>query len=373
MQHLLFFAFTFVFSYLINGLFVKFSGTLGTKNSKDGGAIVRWGSTSKPAFGGISFYIVFLVSFALYTSFFFTEQDVIRSFFGVLIATSLGFLIGLADDAYNTRPVLKFFGQVACGVILVFTGNCINIFGQELELLNQVLTVFWVVGMMNSINMLDNMDGITTVVSIGVIIGALLILAFNGAYNHFYFWILSGVLASLLGFLRFNWHPSKMYMGDTGSQFLGVFLAAIGIYFFWNYQEFLISLPKPHGEIAILPIDGDISNKWFSKVMLPILIFLPSIVDTTIVVINRLSKKQSPFVGGKDHTTHHMSYMGLKDDKVAIVFIAFSLFSVALALFVNNYLEKWTGAAKLATLLYCLIAFVILFWITKIKKEKKTR
>lgn len=351
MQQLLFFAFTFVFSYLINGLFVKFSGTLGTKNSRDGGAIIRWGSTSKPAFGGISFYIVFLVSFALYTSFF-AEEAVVQSFFGVLIATSLGFLIGLADDAYNTRPVLKFLGQVACGLILVFTGNCISIFDNEL--LNQALTVFWVIGMMNSINMLDNMDAITTVVSIGVIVGALLILAFEEQYNHFYFWLLIGVLASLLGFLRFNWHPSKMYMGDTGSQFLGVFLAAIGVQFFWNDYS-------------------NTSDGWFSSLMLPLLMFLPSIVDTTIVVINRLARKQSPFIGGKDHTTHHLSYMGLKDDKVAVVFCLFSLFSVAIALLVNNYLKEWTVIAKLGTLLYCLCVFVILFWITKIKRDKETR
>ena len=80
MQHFLFFAFTFVFSYLINGLFVKFSGTMGTKNSKGSGTVIRWGSVAKPAFGGISFYIVFLVSFALYTSFF-SEEAVIQSFF----------------------------------------------------------------------------------------------------------------------------------------------------------------------------------------------------------------------------------------------------------------------------------------------------
>jgi len=348
MQHFLFFAFTFVFSYLINGLFVKFSGTLGTKNAKNG-AIIRWGSTSKPAFGGISFYIVFLVSFALYTSFF-SEEVVESSFFGVLIATSLGFLIGLADDAYNTRPVLKFFGQVACGVILVFTGNCINIF--ELEILNQLLTVFWVVGIMNSINMLDNMDAITTLVSIGVIVGALFILVFEGKYDHFYFWLLLGVLASLLGFLRYNWHPSKMYMGDTGSQFLGVFLAAIGILFFWNNFS-------------------NNSEDKFASVMLPLLIFLPSIIDTTVVIINRLAKKQSPFIGGKDHTTHHLSYLGLKDDKVAIVFVIFSLFSVAIALLINNYLKEWTGIAKLATLLYCVIVFAVLFWVTKIKKDQE--
>lgn len=347
MQHIIFFAFTFAFSFLINGLFVKFSGTLGTKNSRDVGTIIRWGSTSKPAFGGISFYIIFLASFALYASFF-AEEPVIQSFTGVLAASSLGFLIGLADDAYNTKPLLKFGGQLTCGILLVLTGNSIELFGSEI--INYSLTIFWVVGMMNSINMLDNMDAITTVVSIGVIIAALLTLGLAGEFNHFYFWLLSGVLASLVGFLFYNWNPSKMYMGDTGSQFLGVFLAAIGIYFFWN------DYPQNNSGLA-------------ARFLLPILVFLPSIVDTTIVVINRLAKGQSPFIGGKDHTTHHLSYLGLSDRQVAMVMALLSLLSIGIGIVLDNYLTSWSIFSTILAGSYCLVVFGVLFAITKRKRK----
>lgn len=346
----MFFIFTFVFSFLINSLFLKFSGTLGTKNSKDVGTIIRWGSTSKPAFGGISFYIIFLASFALYATLF-AEEVIESSFVGVLVAATIGFLIGLADDAYNTKPLLKFLGQVLCGVVLVYTNNHITAF--ESNWVNYSLTVLWVVGLMNSINMLDNMDAITTVVSIGVIVGAILTLVIAGAYNHFYFWLLMGVLASLLGFLYFNWNPSKMYMGDTGSQFLGVLLAAISIYFFWN----------GHGE-AVRSIQA--------KLIVPLLIFLPSIVDTSVVVINRLSKKQSPFVGGKDHTTHHLSYLGLSDRAIAIVFLGLSLLSVAIGVFVGDFVKEWTTLTVVFSLMYCLVVFASLFAITKIKKTQSS-
>ena len=117
MHYIIFFICATVFSLLINGLFLKFSRTLGTKNNP-GGTEIRWGSTTKPAFGGISFYIVFLLSFAVY-AIVFASKDIPLDFFGILIASSIGFLIGLADDAYNTKPILKFLGQFACAFVLI--------------------------------------------------------------------------------------------------------------------------------------------------------------------------------------------------------------------------------------------------------------
>jgi UDP-GlcNAc:undecaprenyl-phosphate GlcNAc-1-phosphate transferase len=346
MSHFLFFVFTFIFSILINRLFLKFSGTLGAKNNQDNSNVIRWASTSKPAFGGISFFIVFLVSFVLYATFF-NEEKILNSFFGVFVASSLGFVIGLADDAYNTKPWLKFLGQIACGIILVLTGNCIDVFDNQI--FNYALTIFWVIGMMNSINMLDNMDAITTLVSASVIASALIVLIVLGEFTHLYFWIMLGVLSSLLGFLYYNWNPSKMYMGDTGSQFLGVFLAAIGIYFFWNGH-------------------GLVDQNRIGKFITAILIFLPAICDTATVVINRLAKKTSPFVGGKDHTTHHLSYLGLNDRQVALVFLGISLLSGSIAIYINYYLKFWSKASIIAVLLYCLTVFITLFTITKVKK-----
>lgn len=300
MEYIIFLTFSIVFSLLINGLFLKFARTLGAKNDTNSDEI-RWSSTTKPAFGGISFYIVFLMSFATY-AIIFAKEEIDTSFFGVLIAASIGFLVGLADDAYNTKPILKFLGQFSCALVLIISGNYITLFDNDL--LNYVITFVWIVGMMNSINMLDNMDGITTSVSIGTLSTALFVLIITEEFNGLYFWVILGTIGALIGFLYYNWNPSKMYMGDTGSQFLGVVLAAVGIHFFWN--GFQVNDPQ---------------NSW-GKFLTPLLVFLPSLVDTTTVTINRIAKGQSPFVGGRDHTTHHLSFLGLKDRYIAIFFLS---------------------------------------------------
>ncbi|HNT81078.1 MAG TPA: MraY family glycosyltransferase, partial [Bacteroidia bacterium] len=218
-----YFAAAVVFSFLIYSLLLRFVKTLGIRNNDDG-TIIRWGSMSKPAIGGIGFYIVFLLSVASYSTFFASNETLHNSsFIGLLLSMAAGFLIGLADDAYNTRPLLKFSVQVLCGVILIASGVHINFFEQNI--FNYLLTLLWVVGIMNSINMLDNMDGITTIVSIAIVEAAIFITLMHYDVTSINLIILVGLLSSLIAFLYYNWNPSRMYMGDTGSQFLGVFLA----------------------------------------------------------------------------------------------------------------------------------------------------
>lgn len=324
-------------SFLINGLFLKFASTLGIRDTKD--TIIRWNSQSKPAFGGISFYIVFLMSVASYPIFF--EQSAIifnKKLLGVLAACTLAFLMGLSDDAYNTKPLLKLLIQIACGVILISTDTHISIFGNTL--LNNIMTIFWVVGVMNSINMLDNMDAITTVVSITILLNALVVLILNGLISSIYVLMIIGVMAALIGFLFFNWHPSKMFMGDTGSQFLGLFLATIGIIYFWN-------TPDVKGEL--------IQSKQFFAT---ILTFAVPLIDTTTVTINRLRKGKSPFVGGKDHTTHHFFYNGLTEKRIAILFAGVSLVSMCLNILIIKYITNW---GHLHIGLFA-VYFLSLFW-----------
>ncbi|MBK8845164.1 MAG: hypothetical protein IPO27_00875 [Bacteroidetes bacterium] len=171
-----YFIFSLLFSFLLNKLFLKFSDTLGTKNN-GAGEVIRWSATTKPVLGGLSFYILFLMSVAIYFAFFNTGVNVStvsNSFIGIILSMAVGFLVGLADDAYNTKPFLKFSAQFACGFILIATGVYIKIFDNNY--INYALTMFWVVGIMNSVNMLDNMDGITTTVS------AFIMCAFFGSH-----------------------------------------------------------------------------------------------------------------------------------------------------------------------------------------------
>lgn len=314
--------------------------------------VVRWSAETKPAIGGLAFFIIFLISLCIY-SIVFDPNQVFKNqaTLGLLSAATLGFLMGLSDDAYNTRPLLKLVVQIICGVILVVTGTTIS--ASDSEWVNQILTVVWVVGIMNSINMLDNMDGISTSVTSFIIAAAIGYICLKGQWLHVDFIILIGMLAALIGFLFYNWNPSSMYMGDTGSQFLGVLLGYIGIQFCWNAETIVNE-----------------GNLLFGLAALLILFILP-IVDTTVVTINRLRIGQSPFVGGRDHTTHNLSYLGFSDKSVAVIYCIVSLVSVIVYLLMISFAEVNSYYVAGFCITYFLAVFLFLFGITEFNKKRK--
>lgn len=338
----IFFVVALSFSIIINGLFLRFSKTLGIRNKE----VIqdRWASVNKPSFGGISFYICFLLSVMAYPYFLDpTELLYNYQFLGFIWATSLAFLMGLFDDAFNTNVWIKLFSQIACALILILTGTFVNFFNNDF--INYLFTVLWVVGMMNSINMLDNMDAITSLISIPVILSVIIVLLVFTGLDSPYLFSLIGLLASIIGFLFYNWHPSKMYMGDTGSQFLGLVLAFIGITFFWNFSS----------ETGITTI----AQRFISVA----LVFALPIIDTTTVFIKRIRKGQSPFVGGKDHTTHHLSYIGLSDRNIAILYFSLSVVFAFLSVSVLYFIPVWYFVHAIVYSLFFILLFAILFYI----------
>jgi UDP-GlcNAc:undecaprenyl-phosphate GlcNAc-1-phosphate transferase len=347
-KYLIFLFVAFCFSFLINKLFLNFSKNLGGRAKNEN--MVRWASVTKPAFGGISFFIVFLLSYSSYPLFFdnsltFATPEML----GILIASTLAFLMGLADDAYDTNPSLKFIVQFASAIVLIISGTYIQLF--DSTIVNYIITILWVVGMMNSINMLDNMDGISTLASTFAFTSMLIVGSYYNEVQSIYFLLTSCMISGLVGFLYFNWNPSKMYMGDTGSQFLGIVLSAMSIHFLWNPLSIV-------EEIAI--------SKQF---VLVILAFLVPLSDTTTVVINRLSKGNSPFIGGKDHTTHHLSYLGFSDRQVALIIGLIASVNTLLIIYVLT-IEDWSGLFTLLFGGYAFLVFLSLFLITKRTKPK---
>ncbi len=347
---LFFFFVTIIIGFFVNKFFLNKSKKYTLIKANISG--VRWNTQAKPIFGGIAFYSVFLFTIIIY--FFFFGYDLINNdkFIGLFLIITLSFFMGLADDLINTSHYFKFIVQILCGVILIYFGTYINLFSNNY--LNYILTILWVVGIMNSINMLDNMDGISSLISISIIIGIILnIIISEYSNSSFYLFICIGTLASLLSFLFFNWHPSKMYMGDNGSQFLGSILAAFGIIFYWNFDSSQV----------------DFSN---SKAILTVaLAFIIPISDTTTVTINRLLKKKSPFIGGKDHTTHHLSYFGLSDKKVGIILFVISLISISLSVILRNFITEMSFIKILFFGSFPVIILVSLYLITKISKPDK--
>lgn len=346
---------TFIFSMAINELFLNFSRNLGTRKNQ---VQIRWSPTAKPALGGLSFYVIFLLAFIFLEIITKGDKGLFSSIkiVGLLLSISMAFIMGLADDAFDTKPLVKFIVQCLCGIVLISTGTKINTF--QSEFLNYSLTIFWVVGMMNSINMLDNMDGISTIVSLAICAFAVF---FNIQMNwetHPVTLITIVVSGTLCGFLVYNWHPSKMFMGDSGSQFLGIFLAFCGIEFCWNVPVVV------HNN---LPVMYPLNN-----IILIALVFIMPLTDTAVVSINRIFRGRSPFVGGKDHTTHHLFYNGVTEKKTAVLFFIINITGGVLAMYLINQPE-FIPQRSLLFACYPAILFLFLLYLTRRNRHAKAK
>lgn len=358
MQILYYFIFFFgglLISYISNLLLLRFSKSLGIRNKNN--VVVRWSNESKPSLGGISLFAGFL--FATIMSLILLPKinlfgDI--SFAGLFLAASLAFTMGLADDAYDTKPYFKLLVQITCGLILVFTNTVIDLF--HIPIIDSILTVIWVITLMNSLNMLDNMDGITATTVLFSLLSCLVSCYIIGVVSQPY-WIYSvvGVIGALMGFLYFNIHPSKLFMGDAGSQFIGLFVAFFSIKYLWNL-----------GSITQ-------SNSWVS-IVITLIALTPAAVDSLTVTINRLKAGKSPMQGGKDHTTHHLVYAGYNDRQVWYIFsliglLSFLLSIVILYLTVNSRENPDLIYFTLIFLLFFIVVFILLYSLTLKYHPKK--
>ena len=327
-----------------NSLLLHFSRSLGIRNKND--VVVRWSNESKPSLGGVSFFVVFVFTAIAYSIVFNDAPNIFQNkkYVGLFVAGSLAFLMGLADDAYNTKPLIKLTVQILCGVIFVATGTTIELFHHGYG--DAAITIIWVVIIMNSLNMLDNMDGITGTTVFFIlatcIVSSWIIFPFN---INIWILIMISVLGAVVGFLSMNIHPSKLFMGDAGSQFIGLFVAFFGIKFLWN-----IGSSDP----------GSIHPSWLG-LCVTLVAFTPAAVDTLTVVINRLKQGKSPMVGGKDHTTHHLVYAGLSDRRVWLVFVLIGLLSSLLAIMMVHLVSLEAYLPVLFFVVYFLFVFVLLY------------
>lgn len=345
------------FAAIVNYLLLRSVKNIGIKNagsqSNNGHAnLVRWASQAKPTLGGFSFFILFLLSVSSYYLLPFKNTELpARELFALLGSVSTGFVVGLVDDSFHMPPRFKFAGQLLCALLMTGMGVYIN--ATDVFWLNALFTTFWVVGIMNAINMLDNMDGIAATVASGILVCAIAILYLQGNFTGFYTIVFIGVLAALLGFLFFNWHPSKMYMGDSGSQFLGALLAFAGILLVWPQY-------RPEG----------VSGFYLPQFVLPAVIFALPFIDTTTVFVYRIARKQSPFTGGRDHTTHHFAYCGFTDVAVARLVALVSAISVAVTVMMVKRYQENPHLFPVIAAAYWILLFVTIQYFYRIGKRK---
>ena len=249
-------------------------------------------------------------------------------------------LIGLWDDLKNLKPLPRFIAQTVAGLftaaVLILGNNVGNPTGSQI--FDSIITVIWVVGICNSINFFDNLDGgAAGTVAISSI--ALAILALNG--DQFLIAALSTVTAgATLGFLVWNKSPAKIYMGDAGALFLGVLLATLTVRF------------EPNAQTQI------------GSYLIPILLLAIPILDTTVAVLSRVRRHLSPFQGGQDHLSHRLIRAGLSRKQAAFFLWSLSAFFAAVAILISTTstsIESFLAAG--AGLLW--VIMLILFFRTR--------
>ncbi|MCC6166432.1 MAG: undecaprenyl/decaprenyl-phosphate alpha-N-acetylglucosaminyl 1-phosphate transferase [Caldilineaceae bacterium] len=242
-----------------------------------------------PLLGGAAIYVSFLLVLIFFGNRFYVHQ-----FVGIFVGATLMSLMGVVDDRWGLGSYAKLAGQLVAAGVLVYTGVSVQLFGGWLDV---ALTLLWVVGITNAMNLLDNMDGLSGGIAMIAAVFFLLLAAMSRQY-------LVGALAAALagacaGFLIYNWNPAHIFMGDTGSLFIGFLLAAVAI---------KLRFPSNSNTVT-----------W----MIPILVMAVPIFDTTLVFTSRLRRGKNPLTTpGKDHLSHRLARLtGSRREAVLICYL----------------------------------------------------
>ena len=214
-----------------------------------------------------------------------TRASAVVAELGTLLGIALALaLLGLVDDLRGgISPLLRVLVEVLAGALVWASGSGTDLqAGQAVDL---VVTVLWVVGITNAFNLLDNMDGLSAGLASIAGLAFAVIAGLNGQF--LVAALAAGTAGCAAGFLRHNFHPDKIYMGDAGSLFLGFLLAVLGL------KLQLVSTP---------PVVA---------MFVPMLVLGVALLDTTLVTWQRLAHGRSPFQGGRDHASHRLVWVGI--------------------------------------------------------------
>lgn len=244
-----------------------------------------------PRMGGLGIFLGFLVSFLIFGKL----NTEIR---GILIGAGIIVALGIIDDIKALRALPKFLVQLIAAVVVVSHGCRIdNVLGWELPLwLSYSATVIWIVMLTNAVNFIDGLDGLAAGVS-AISAGSMLVVALllvpepNATMSAL---ILAAILGGCIGFIPYNFNPASIFMGDTGSTFLGFMLASVSVF----------GLFKTYAMISFA---------------VPFLVLGLPLFDICFAVIRRLAKGQSPMHADRGHVHHRLIDMGFTQKQAVMI------------------------------------------------------
>ncbi len=300
-----------------------------------------------PSMGGISIFAGFLLSTLIWLDF--DEWHSVRF---VLASLFMVFLIGLRDDIVPFRALHKLVGQVVAIIIFLFSSIFINsLYGflgvNEIPgLLGYALTVFTIVIITNSFNLIDGLDGLAG--SIGLVALSAFGVWFFFAEDYVFSLLCFSMTGGILAFLIFNWEPSEIFMGDTGAMVIGMLLSVLVIQFM-NLNE-------------TLPIGSPI--KFSATIASAACFVIIPLCDTLRIIILRLSKGQSPFKPDKSHVHHAIMRLGMTHSTTAIILASVNALFILAAYIFRNFSDWYVLTGVI------LVAFILSFTLDRLITSK---
>jgi UDP-GlcNAc:undecaprenyl-phosphate GlcNAc-1-phosphate transferase len=288
----------------------------------------RWHKKPTALFGGIGIFAAFLLTTTLL-------HPTPRIAGGhLLLVCSLGmFLLGLIDDVMHLKPYAKLVGQIVfCSMITMFG---LRLHWLPSQPIDQALTIFWLVGITNAINLLDNLDGLAG--GVAAIAAAYLVYFCHSASATAAATLAAAFSGAVVGFLVFNVNPASIFMGDCGSLFLGFFLGAVTL---------------------VNNTAGGVRRNVVAVLAIPVLLLLIPIVDTTLVTVSRRMAGRPVSQGGRDHTSHRLVALGLSERAAALTLWTLAALSGAVAVAVRN-LTWMVGALLVPTFFLACLFFAV--------------
>ena len=359
------FIFSFLLSYLLIPLFKRVALKFKIVDHPDERKMHH---QPKALLGGVAIFFAFFLSTCLHIILFLQRSNIplindlfktprlATQYFSIinskilvlLLGATLIVILGFWDDKYGTKfPVkIKFIGQFIVAGIAV-AGGIVTKFmpGQTLDI---IITIFWIVGITNSFNLMDNMDGLSS--GIATIVGVLLfiITIFQGQFLIAF--ILAVFVGSVSAFLPFNLYPSKLFMGDSGSMFLGYFLGCITVSASYITE----------------------SSPTFVPVIIPLIILAVPLFDTFSVIFIRVRNKKPIWIGDKNHFSHRLVKLGMRQSE-ATVFIFIVTLAIGLVALLLPGAEMWESIVILIqmVLFFALISFLMFVAKSREKNDKK--
>ncbi|RLC52938.1 MAG: hypothetical protein DRZ79_00310 [Candidatus Cloacimonadota bacterium] len=332
------FVLSFLTVYSLTPFVIKFANKINFLDNPNARKVHK---KATPLLGGLSVFIGFLILslYAVLTTF---HSFNIR-IFGYLVGALIIVIVGLIDDRYGMNPLIKLLGQMFSCTIFLVSNDLLHLFGAVY--LTLPILIIWMVGLMNALNFLDNMDGIISGMA-GILAFGFYAFSFISKTEHFVLQteliaLLSLIFAgAVLGFLPYNFNPAKIFLGDAGSMFFGYFLSSMGIL---------------TGKLAALRMNNNIYY------LLPVLLLSYAIFDISLVSITRKRDGRRVTQGGKDHSTHRIGNAIGSTKITALIVYLINIIIVLVTILV--FKMESTTLLILSTIFF---AFVFLFFGNKL-------